>query len=331
MSQKAWSIVSLGEPLLRLAPPTHIQIARTASFDVQVAGSQFNVAANSARLGARSTFVTKLPANQLGQLVLEAARAHGVDTRHMQLIPGSRMGLTFVEFSSEPRAPVAVYDRAKSAASSITPDDFDWESIVAGVDVAYTDGIFPGLSPNCEAACVAYVNAAKRAGCRVCFDTNYREHLWDTDKARAAFVKILPFVDVIVVSRTIAEIVFGSSGTDEEIMRSFNSEFGCEMVLFTSREMDGLRRGGWSSKALYKGSIVQSDPIQFEIADRYGTGDAWFSGVIHGLVTHDIEYALDFGNALCALAHTILGDVASFSAEEVEAIMGGRVDLRVKR
>jgi 2-dehydro-3-deoxygluconokinase len=55
--------------------------------------------------------------------------------------------------------------------------------------------------------------------------------------------------------------------------------------------------------------------------DRFGTGDAFFAGFLHGYLEGDIAFALEFGNALCALAHTVPGDVAQVSADEVMSLI----------
>ena len=54
-------LISLGEPLLRLAPPPFGRLEQTQSLDVRLAGAQMNVAANLACLGKRTAFLTKVP------------------------------------------------------------------------------------------------------------------------------------------------------------------------------------------------------------------------------------------------------------------------------
>ena len=327
-----YEVVTLGEPLLRLSPPGRCQLRRASSLDLYVVGSQLNVAANLARLGRRTAFLTKLPDNPLGLLALDACRSYGIDVSRIQLVPGGKMGVTYVEFSASPRAPRAVYDRAGSAASTLAAADFQWDALLAEAACVYTDGILPGLSAGCREATHAFITAGKRQGCLTCFDVNYREHLWTPAAAREAWTRLLPSVDVLVTNRGVSEGVFGYQGSDAELMRRFAGEFGCRVVCFTSREMDGVERGAWNGQALVDNAIVQGERCTFDIVDRYGTGDAWFSGFLHAYLERgDTAFALNFGNAMCALAHTIEGDVAHLSPKDVKAVMGGAVDLRVKR
>jgi 2-dehydro-3-deoxygluconokinase len=326
-----YDLVSLGEALLRLAPPPYVQLRRTSSLDVVVVGSQLNVAANMARLGNSAAFLTRFPDSPLGQLALDAGLSYGLDMSHVQLLPGSRMGTTYVEFSTAPRAPQAIYDRQHSAASTIGPDTFAWEQILDGSHYAHTDGIFPGLSATCRAATRKFLQTAREQGCVTCFDINYREHLWTPETARLMCQELLPLVDILVTNRGFSESVLEFSGDDQEMARAYADQWGCGLVCLTSRETLGLHRGAWSSCAWNGGDFLRGERHEFDIIDRYGTGDAWVSGLLHGYQTRDLSYALDFGNALCALAHTIHGDIAHVSPEQVEALMGGDIDLRVRR
>ena len=77
--------------------------------------------------------------------------------------------------------------------------------------------------------------------------------------------------------------------------------------------------------------MLQGRRYEFDIIDRFGTGDAWFAGFLYGNLEGDVQFALDFGDALCALAHTIEGDVARVAAEDVMALLTEETDLRVRR
>jgi 2-dehydro-3-deoxygluconokinase len=309
-------LVSLGEVMLRMSPPRYERLRQATRLDVRVAGSQLNVAANLAQLGKRTTFVSKLPANELGLLARGACQGYGVNVSHLQLVEGARMGVNYLEFGATPRAEVAVYDRAGSAASSIAASDFAWSEITRGTRLAYTDGIFPGLGAGCFEAT---------------FDVNYREHLWTIEHARAAWQEILPLVDVLATNRSVSESVFGFAGSDQELLARYHDAFGCGTVCLTTREMSGVLHGAWSSIARHEGTVLQGRRYEFDVVDRFGTGDTWFAGFLYGYLEGDVQFALDFGDALCALAHTIEGDVTRISAAEVMPLLTAEPDLRVRR
>ena len=82
--------------------------------------------------------------------------------------------------------------------------------------------------------------------------------------------------------------------------------------------------------ALCDGAIYESRRYEMEAVDRFGTGDAWDAGFFYGYLTRrDPQYAVEFAGAMCALAHTIPGDVALVTVPEVEAVMSGQaLDVR---
>jgi 2-dehydro-3-deoxygluconokinase len=326
-----YDIVTLGEPLLRLSPPGHGQLRRAQRLDLFVVGSQLNVASNLARLGRRAAFLTKLPDNPLGHLVLDACQSYGLDTSHIKMIAGAKMGTTYVEFSVSPRQPVAIYDRSGSAASTIVASDFDWGAVVRGTRYAYTDGIFPALGPGCPGAALAFLEAARKEDCTTCFDVNFREHLWTPQEARESWKILFPKIDILVTNRFVSESVFGYEGTDRELLARYREEFGCRIVCLTSREILGIGEGAWSALALQEGQFYNGRRQVFGSVDRYGTGDAWFSGFLYGLMEGEVEFALNFATALCALAHTVEGDVAHATPADVKAVLEEKSSLSLRR
>ncbi len=326
-------LVSLGEVMLRLSPPKHTRLRQTDSLVVRPCGAQFNVAANMAVLGEQSAFLTRLPDNELGRLAKRLGAGYGVDMSHVQFGGTDKIGMVFLEFGAAPRRHLHLYDREGSAAGTITAEAFAWHDILAGAQFAYLDGIFPALSTGCREAALAYIDAAKAAGCRVCFDVNYRETLWDAPSdALALYRRVLPEVDVLVTNRTVSEQLFGYRGEDTDLLHAYRRDFGSEWVCMTYRHMDGMFRGSWWSVALYEERLVEGRRFDYDVVDRFGTGDAFFAGLLYAyLQDGDGPHALDFGSALCAMAHTVEGDVADFVPEEVEAVLAEDYTLVTKR
>lgn len=326
-----YDIVTVGEGMLRLSPPPHERLRRARTLDLHVCGSQGNVACNMARLNLKSAFVTKVPDTALGLLMRDYYMSCGVDSAHIRLVPDSRLGVNFIEFGATPRASSAVYDRRNSAASTIAPGDFNWDKILEGTRIAYTDGIFPALSDSCRAAAVEFVEAAKRKGCLIGFDINYREHLWSPAQAASVLSDLVAAVDILIVGRGDAETVFGCHGSGEEIARQLHKQFGCRIVGVTLGEVYSVLNGTVDSVVLHEGTLYSGRKYEVDAVDRFGAGDAWGAGLMYAyLVRGDLQYAVEFANAMCAVDFTMPGDVAHVTVREVEAIMNSR-DYRVSR
>lgn len=327
----AYDLVSLGEMMLCLSVPKHQRLRHTTSLKVRVCGAQFNIAANFASLGRKSAFLTALPTNELGRLAQSIGASYGVDMSHVSFMSEARMGLIFLEYGLEPRRHTHIYDRAHSAASKISAGTFSWSEILAGAKMAFADGILPALNQECREATLAFIKAARQAGCMTCFDVNYRETLWEPAAAADFYRAILPGIDILVTGRTFSENLLGYSGSDEDLLYTYHQEFGCSIVCLTYRTMQGMTRGSWRSMALVEDHIIHGREFEFEVIDQFGTGDAFFAGFLHGFLERNVGYGLNFGNALCALAHTIDGDPAIFSRDEVEALLAKNYSLVTKR
>jgi 2-dehydro-3-deoxygluconokinase len=326
-----YDLVSLGELMLRLSPHGRERLRQANALVVRPCGAQFNVAADLAVQGKRSAFVSKLPDSELGLLARSLALRSGVDMSHVALVPDTRMGVIYVDFPAEPGRASHVYDRQGSAASAISPNDFDWQNILAGARLAHTDGIFVGLNENCRATALQFIRAAKTQGCSFCFDVNYREMTGTPEQARGVYSHVLPCVDILVTNRFVSESMFGYQGSDEDLARRYRDEFGCRTVCVTAREIHGSARGTWNSIALHEDRICRGNTVEFEIVDRFGAGDAFFAGFLCGYLSQDVQFGLDYGNALCALAHSVEGDVAEVSPAEVMDIVNHGYVTRVRR
>ena len=58
------------------------------------------------------------------------------------------------------------------------------------------------------------------------------------------------------------------------------------------------------------------------MVDRIGSGDAYVSGVLFGLLRYgDLQQALEFGNAASSLKDTIPGDLPSSDFAEVQRVI----------
>ena len=73
-------VVTFGEIMMRLAPPDFLRFTQARSFDVIYGGGEANVAVALANFGVDVDYVTRLPANDLGDACLMFLRQYGVNT-----------------------------------------------------------------------------------------------------------------------------------------------------------------------------------------------------------------------------------------------------------
>jgi len=318
--------------MIRMSPPDFERLEQTDKLDVRIGGAELNVAVAAARLGLKTAWVSRLPDNPLGRMCRNKAREHGVDTSYIVWTREDRMGLYFLEFGAAPRASAVTYDRAGSAISKIKPGEVKWEEALQGVKAFHTTGITPALSDSAAEATAEAIAAAKKAGCKVCYDLNYRATLWSQEKARAVQT---PFMKQISILFTTEEDTFRVLGikrdTYKDVAKELADQFGIEVVVITLRETPSVWRNLWSALAYTGGKFYESRTYDVEIVDRVGGGDSCMAGFLANyLKGADPGYCLEYGVAFSALKHSLPGDFNWCTPQEVESLLRG-AGLRIAR
>jgi 2-dehydro-3-deoxygluconokinase len=324
-------LVTFGEAMIRLSPPASRRLEQTSSLDMAVGGAELNVAADVARFGLDTAWVSRLPDNPLGRMIRNRAREFGVDSSHVAWASGSRMGLYFVEFGSSPRPSTVLYDRERSAFSNLAAGSFDWPMILAGARAFHTSGITAALSDAAASEVRAALTAARDAGALTSYDLNFRARLWTPEQARQVQEPLMKLVDVLVTTEEDVATVFGVTGDDySEVARALAERFGFRVVTITLRGDVSVLRNTWTAIAYSDGAVVRDRTYEIELVDRVGGGDAYAAGFLYGLLTGDVEKGVRYGNAFSALQQTTWGDLSYSTVSEVEALLAGR-SLRIQR
>ena len=334
-------LVSFGEIMMRLTPPGYNRLRQTSSYAVCYGGAESNVACSYACLGGNAFYVTTLPANELGDAVLQMLRGIGVDVSHIRR-GGPRLGVYYLERGTGVRSSQVVYDRAGSSFATAEADTYDWDSALEGADWFFFTGITPALGPQVLRALENALETARRLGVRVACDLNYRSKLWSEAEAGRVMRSLVQSVDLLIANEEHAERILGvPSSVDPGFLgRGYEAEiagrrenctrmarFMCEhyplqsvaLTLRTTLSAEETVTGA----VYYDGTCaVHSRDYRLYAADRVGAGDAYAAGLLYSLSRGDSSsQANDFAAAACALAHTIPGDVSYVTSEEVERLV----------
>ncbi|MFI3208139.1 MAG: PfkB family carbohydrate kinase, partial [Eubacteriales bacterium] len=190
----------------------------------------------------------------------------------------------------------------------------------------HTTGITMALSPECKETTIEMIKRFKAEGTMISFDVNFRSNLWSGEEARACIETILPYVDIFFCSESTAQLTFGKTGTLKEMMKSFADEYNISYIASTQRTVHSPKVHTFGSM-IYEAktdTYYEEEPYQnIDVVDRIGSGDAYISGVLYGLINfdYDCQKALEFGNATGAIKNTIPGDMQASGQEEVNTII----------
>jgi 2-dehydro-3-deoxygluconokinase len=324
-------VITFGEAMIRLSPPSFRRLEQARSLDVQVGGAELNTAVALARLGRSAAWVSRLTRNPLGRLIANHAREAGVSTEHVVWTDDDRVGLYFLEFGAAPRASSVLYDRKGAAIAGVRPGTVPWAEVFRGARWFHVTGITPALSPTAAETTREALQAARAAGVRTSIDLNYRAKLWSPAEAGKWMREFLPHTDVLITTEEDVEKVLGIRGDDyEAVARELAKAFPLKVVAITLRENPLVWKNSWTAIALYGNQVLRTRTYEVEIVDRLGAGDSFAAGLIHGLLDDDVQKGLDFGVAASAIKHSIPGDFAWVTRDEVEALLKGS-GLRISR
>jgi 2-dehydro-3-deoxygluconokinase len=317
-------VITFGEAMIRLSPPNFRRLEQTNSLDVMVGGAELNTAVALARLGHPTAWVSRLTRNPFGRLIANRAREAGVCTDHVVWTDEDRVGVYFVEFGAAPRASGVVYDRKGAAIANIRPGMVNWQTVFAGTKWFHVTGITPALSATAAETTREALQAARTAGVQTSIDLNYRVKLWSQADAGRWMTDFMQHCDVLITTEEDVERVFQIKGKDyEDVAAQLAKRFPLKIVAITLRENPLVWRNTWTAMAYRDGKVYRTKSYEVEIVDRLGAGDSFAAGLIHGLLEGDLQKAVDFGVAASAIKHSIPGDFAWITREEVEGLLKG--------
>lgn len=338
--------VCFGEIMLRLSPPGFERLFQSPVLQATFGGGEANVAVSLSQFGCDSHYVTRLPANPLGDAAIRTLRAEGVHVEHV-VRGGSRLGIYFAETGASQRPSNVLYDRAHSAIAELTPGSIPWHDVFEGAVWFHTTGITPALSISARECTREAIQAAKQAGVRVSVDLNYRKKLWSERDAQQTMRALMPMVDIVIANEEDLQSVLGVEVEHADVTRGsldvaayraaaerVAAEFGVAQVAVTLRESLSASENAWSAVLFDAQSrmFYRSQRYHVRLVDRIGGGDSFAAGLIYGLVSgRDAETALRFAVAASALKQTIPGDFNHVSVQEVERLVAGDASGRVQR
>ncbi len=278
------------------------------SFAKYLGGSSANLAAGLARLGSRSSMLTRVGNEHMGRFVREALQREGVDVKHVKTDPMRLTALVLLGISDRNSFPHIFY-RENCADLAIETSDFDEAYISSSRALSITG---THLSTELSHAAVKQaVSFARNNATTVILDIDYRPVLWGLTPPGGGEERF-------VVSELVTERIQGLVG-DCDILVGTEEEIhiaGGDLDTLTSlrniREKSTavivLKRGplgcsvfdGEIPGSLDDGISVQG--VQVEVMNVLGAGDAFLSGFLHAWLNgENWQVCARYGNACGAL------------------------------
>lgn len=260
-------VLTLGESmgLLRQETPGPLRTQHTLGFGF--GGAESNVAIALSRLGVRSTWLGRLGADSVGDLIERELLAEGVDV-HAIRDTSAPTGLMLKERPTAAVSRVAYY-RQYSAGSRLTPEDLP-DGLVEGAALLHVTGITPAISETADATVEAAMRRARSAGVPVSLDINYRSGLWNRSAAAERLLQLVPLADIVFAGDDEASILLGERPVDE--LASGLSALGPDEVV--------IKLGDRGCFASIGDANLEQLAVPVRAVDTVGAGDAFVAGYL---------------------------------------------------
>lgn len=332
-------VVGFGEVMLRLSSRPPALLLQEPWLEASFGGAEANVLVGLAGFGHDATIVTAVPDNTLGERAASALRQLGCRVAG-PVHAGCRLGLLFLEPGAMARPSRVIYDRAGSAFAAIEPGAIDWIAELDGADWLVVSGITAALGDGPLAELQAAFDAARAAGTKIAFDTNFRPSLWRQRESQAAEIlrTFAAQCDLLFAGRRAIGLILGARFEQSDPTEGFAAAAAAmfaqapslSWIAATRRMVMSTSRHELCALVAELTGVTESPLVVLEnIVDRVGTGDAFATGVIHALSSGmSREDAARFALACSQWAHSVPGDFMRADLSDITVLLAGTGDVR---
>jgi 5-dehydro-2-deoxygluconokinase len=304
-------IITIGRVSVDLYPEQiGVPLAEVRTFAKSLGGSATNVAVAAARLGHRAAVITKVGDDGFGPYVRSALEQFGVDARWVGTDPDLRTPLAFCEIFPPDNFPLLFYREPKAPDINIEVEDLDLEAIAA-VPLFWVTGT--GLSEEPSRTTTLSALEARSGGITV-IDLDYRPMLWESEEETEHWYReALQHATVAVGNQDEVQVAVG---TDDPLDASAALlDLGIELAI--------VKQGPRGVLARTAEGVAEVPPIEVEIVNGLGAGDAFGGALCHALLSGwDPERTIRFANAAGAIVASRLACADDMpTADEVEDLL----------
>ena len=311
---KNFDLFTFGETLALFMTTDTDSVVTATSYSMTAAGTEANVAVAAHQLGLNVYFQTKLGPDQLGEAVSSKFAEVGLATEHFIRCDNYTGALVRNHGGTQPF--VNTYLRRCSAGSTFSIADID-EQVLANSKWLHVTGISVAISESSKDAVIHAIDIARKNKVGISFDLNYRKKLWDEDVASRSLKAIIKDLDVVSGGVDEYEIIFGSKDPEENL--AMVASLGVKTVIMTS--------GPDEMRILHDGKRFNFSPQKVKLVDPVGSGDAFISGTISGLIGGvSIEDAIAQGSKCGAAVAATRGDWALMISGKSGVLTSGAVN-----
>jgi sugar/nucleoside kinase (ribokinase family) len=309
----------MGEALVDFfAAETVEDVGRANTFIKAPGGAVANTAVGLARLEVKARFVGKVGADPFGRFLQNAMAEEGVDVAFLMESKKYPTALVFVALD-ERRVPRFIFFGDPSADMMLMEDEI-WPTMVE--DAAFLHlGTVSMVREPVRGATFKLTGMAREQGVRVCFDPNFRLHLWKDHELLKELAKRTA-ADAAVVKLNDDELLFMTGEKSLEKGARRVRDWGAEVVVVTL--------GPEGAYYLCDAGEDMVSGFSTDVVDTTGAGDGFAAGLLASMVELEewppaagsLARSVRFANAVGAMVCAKVGAQSSLPRRsEVDAFI----------
>ena len=302
-----FDVTAVGELLIDFTPG-----GSTASGDMLFArkpgGAPANVIAANSRLGGKTAFIGKVGDDAFGRFLKKTLEEIWIDTKGLAIDQDIPTTLAFVELNERGDRSFSFY-RKPGADLMLQISDIQ-QDLVTGCHILHFGSVSLTSEPSRGATLYA-VETAKKAGCIISYDPNYRPLLWSNiDAAKEQMKTGLALADIVKVSEE--EMTLLTQKADLEEGSAELARYGASLVLVSLGS-----KGAFYRKGTLHGLLPTYD---VKTVDTNGAGDSFLGAVLYRLREKTLE-------GIQSLSESEMNDIISFAnaAGSLATTKGGAI------
>jgi 5-dehydro-2-deoxygluconokinase len=306
MEEKKYDIITLGRSSIDLySQNIGVPFNEIKGFDAFVGGSPLNIAVACSRLGLKTSLLTAIGNDKVGEFIINFLKKENVNTNSIPVKNGSRTSAAVLGIQPPDNFPLVFY-RENAADSKLDIDDVI-RAKIPNYKMLLISGTALNIEPTKSATFYA-VEVANNNNVEVVLDLDFRADQWDDIRSYGLMIRtLIPNIKVAI-------------GTEEEILAATlhdTSHLTIKNQQISSPEIKGnldesisqlislglnvliVKRGN-KGVSIFKKNSKSQDVAGFpvEILNVLGAGDAFAGGFLYGLLKGwDLHKSCRMGNA----------------------------------
>lgn len=289
-------IITIGESLIELSAPGSLK--SSTCFDKYYGGDTLVTAIAALRSGSRVGYITKVGNDSFGEYLLDAWQSEGLDASRVKLST-EQNGIYFVGNNNHKRE--YRYYRQKTAASTLSVDDIDFEYIKRA-KLVYATGFAQSLSLSAREAVSEVFKFAKENDILTAYDPNCQKCFKNKEEAFENFSLIREYIDIMFVETEDGMNLFDVESVNMLITKL--ADIAIKTVVVKDKE---------NGVFVYDNNeTINIPPLEYDMIDATGVSNAFngafLSRYLDGTPTVN---AVKYADALCLLQMQNVGAVKS--------------------